>query len=230
MRVLGLITARGGSKGVPGKNIKLLAGKPLLYYTAQAGLDSKSLVKVALTTDSINIAEVGKSLGLDVPFIRPPELAKDDTPTLPVMQHAINFYKEQGKEFDAVCLLQPTNPLRVPGDIDACVALMEKENFDSVIAVMHVPHIYNPVSVYFMDEHGKMRLSTGAAEPITRRQLYPDAFAREGSIYLTKTKVLMEDNSIYGKSTGGYIMNTPVHINIDSLEDWAIAEEYFKNK
>ena len=227
MRVLGLIPARGGSKGVPGKNIKLLDGKPLLYYTAQPALDSKYLTKVALTTDSGEIAEVGRLLGVEVPFIRPAELAKDDTPTLPVIQHAINFYKEKGEEFDAVCLLQPTNPLRLSGDIDACIELMEKENFDSVVAVIPVPHEYNPSCVYFMDGTGKMRLSTGDAEPITRRQLFPPAFAREGSIYLTKTKVIMENNSVYGKTIGGFIINTPIQLNIDSLADWEKAEHFF---
>ncbi len=230
MRVLGIIPARGGSKGVPGKNIKLLGGKPLLYYTAQPALDSKMLTKVMLTTDSEDIAEVGRKLGVDVPFLRPAELAKDDTPTLPVIQHVVNFYKEQGEEFDAICLLQPTNPLRLSSDIDACVELMIRENFDSVVAMIPVPHEYNPSCVYFMDATGKMRLSTGDAEPITRRQLFPPAFAREGSIYLTKTNCIMENNSIYGKNIGGYVINTPIQLNIDTLADWEKAEEYFSRK
>ena len=230
MRILGIIPARGGSKGVPGKTIKLLGGKPLLYYTAQPALDSKMLTKVMLTTDSEDIAEVGRKLGVDVPFLRPAELAKDDTPTLPVIQHVVNFYKEQGEEFDAICLLQPTNPLRLSSDIDACVELMIKENFDSVVAMIPVPHEYNPSCVYFMDATGKMRLSTGDAEPITRRQLFPPAFAREGSIYLTKTNCIMENNSIYGKNIGGYVINTPIQLNIETLADWEKAEEYFSRK
>src|SRR6185437_13209048 len=110
MRILGIIPARGGSKGVPRKNIKLLAGKPLLAYTAEAALKVPSLSSVILSTDDPEIAETGKQLGLSVPFLRPSELAGDTTPTLPVVQHALNFLKTSGEEYDAVCLLQATNP------------------------------------------------------------------------------------------------------------------------
>src|ERR1043166_8417625 len=121
MRVLAIITARGGSKGIPRKNIRLLAGKPLLQYTAEAALAAKQLERVILSTEDEEIAQVGKICGLEVPFLRPPELARDDTPTLPVLQHAVNALEKTGARFDAICLLQPTAPLRQSNDIDACM-------------------------------------------------------------------------------------------------------------
>src|ERR1043166_7471565 len=124
MRVLAIITARGGSKGIPRKNMPLLGGKPLLQYTAEAALAAKQLERVILSTEDEEIAQVGKICGLEVPFLRPPELARDDTPTLPVLQHAVNALEKTGARFDAICLLQPTAPLRQSKDIDACINLL----------------------------------------------------------------------------------------------------------
>src|SRR5437773_5111592 len=124
MTVLGLVPARGGSKGIPRKNIRLLGGKPLLQYTAAAALAARRLTHVALSTDDEEIAAVGRSCGLDVPFIRPQALAHDSTPMLPVVQHALRWFEAHGRRFDAVCLLQPTNPLRVSAHIDCCIDLL----------------------------------------------------------------------------------------------------------
>ncbi|MGH9901714.1 MAG: cytidylyltransferase domain-containing protein, partial [Pyrinomonadaceae bacterium] len=107
MRVLGLIPARGGSKGVPRKNIRALCGKPLLQYTAEAALSARSLARVILSTEDAEIADVGRRCGLEVPFVRPAELAEDTTPMLPVVQHALAQMEKDGESFDAVCLLQP---------------------------------------------------------------------------------------------------------------------------
>ena len=115
MTVVGIVPARGGSKGIPRKNIAPLLGKPLLAYTAEAALAARRLARVILSTDDDEIAEVGRRCGLEVLFMRPPELARDDTPMLPVVQHAVRWLEERGDRYDAVCLLQPTNPLRRPG-------------------------------------------------------------------------------------------------------------------
>ena len=144
MRVLGLIPARGGSKGVPGKNIKLLGGHPLLDYTARAALASRCLARVILSTDDEAIAAVGRSAGIEVPFLRPGELATDQAPTLPVIQHAVRYLEGQGDSFDAICLLQPTNPFRRPEDIDACIDLLEARKADAVVSVLPVPAEFNP--------------------------------------------------------------------------------------
>lgn len=224
MRVLGLIPARGGSKGVPRKNIKMLAGKPLLAYTAEAALAAKLLNRVILSTDDQEIAETGKRLGLEVPFTRPAELAEDKSPTLPVIQHALKFVEDRGDRFDAVCLLQPTNPLRRARDVDECIKLLEQSEADAVVSVLPVPAEHNPHWVYFRDTDGSLRLSTGEASPIPRRQDLPPAFHREGSIYVTRRGVVMNENSLYGARIIGYEIDPARSVNIDTADDWQRAE------
>jgi len=224
-KVLGIVTARGGSKGIPGKNLTLLRGRPLLAYTAEAALAASTLFHTILSTDDEAIADVGRSLGLEVPFKRPPELATDDTPTLPVLQHAVTFLESQGREYDAVCLLQPTSPLRRPEYIDGCINLLFEREVDAVITVLPVPHQHNPHWVYFQDESGTLRISTGETEPIPRRQELPAAFHREGSVYVVRRDVLMESNSLYGTTLLGYPVEADDSINIDDLTQLQRAEE-----
>lgn len=224
-RVLGLIPARGGSKGVPRKNIRLLCGKPLLQYTAEAALAAKRLTRVILSTDDEEIAEVGRRCGLDVPFLRPKELASDDSPMLPAVQHAIRTLELNGEKFDALCLLQPTNPLRNPDDIDGCIRLLEERGVDAVVSMLAVPAEHNPHWVYFQDQNGMLHLSTGEATPIPRRQALPPAYHREGSVYVTRRDLVMEKSSLYGNSLAGYLMDEQRSVNIDTLEDWAQAEK-----
>lgn len=223
MRVLGLVPARGGSKGVPRKNIRILGSKYLLQYTAEAALAARRLSRVVLSTEDQEIAEIGRRCGLETPFIRPAELAEDDTPMLPVVQHAVSWMERHGERFDAVCLLQPTNPLRRPEDIDACIELLETSKADAVVTVLPVPSEYNPHWVYFQDAEGLLRLSTGETDPIPRRQELPPAFHREGSVYVTRKDVLMERNSLYGHHLAGYTLDPARCVNIDSLEDWEHA-------
>ncbi|HET9530019.1 MAG TPA: acylneuraminate cytidylyltransferase family protein [Blastocatellia bacterium] len=222
-RVLGLIPARGGSKGVPRKNIKLLCGKPLLEYTAQAALASRLLSRVILSTEDEEIAEAGRRCGLEVPFLRPQELAADDTPMLPVIEHAVRWVEERGERFDAICLLQPTNPLRRAEEIDGCIELLIGTGADSVVTVLPVPAEYNPHWVYFQTEEGTLYLSTGEASPISRRQDLPPAFHREGSVYVTRRDVLMETGSLYGRRLVGYRLDPAGSVNIDTVEDWQRA-------
>jgi len=224
MRVLGLVPARGGSKGIPRKNIRLLAGKPLLQYTAEAALAAKQLDRVVLSTDDAEIAEIGRGCGLEVPFMRPIELAQDDTPTLPVVQHALITLNNAGDCFDAICLLQPTHPLRQSKTIDACIELLWTAEADSVITILPVPDKYNPHWVYFMNEHGHLNLSTSESAPIPRRQALPAAFHREGSVYVTRQSVVLESHSLYGQAVVGYIVDPTTAVNIDGPDDWAQAE------
>jgi CMP-N,N'-diacetyllegionaminic acid synthase len=224
MRVLGLIPARGGSKGVPRKNIRLLCGKPLLEYTAQAALAARRLSRVILSTDDEEIAGIGRQCGLDVPFLRPADLARDDTPTLPVVRHALGWIQNSGESYDAVCLLQPTSPLRSPEDIDGCIDLLERTDADAVVTVLTVPAEHNPHWVYFQRKDGLLQLSTGESNPISRRQDLPPAFHREGSVYVVRWEVVMEGDSLYGKRLAGYPVDPGRSVNIDSPEDWANAE------
>jgi len=227
MRILGLIPARGGSKGVPKKNIKLLAGKPLLYYTAQHAFEADLLTKIIISTEDEEIAEVAQSLGIEVPFMRPQELATDTSPSIDAVVHAIIEMEKLGEYYDAVCLLQPTNPLRDKGTIDACIQKMIDEDLDCVITTLKVPHEHNPFWVYLEKEDGSLELSTGGTNPIPRRQSLPDAYFREGSVYVTKTNIILERNTLYGDRVGGYLLDQACPINIDTMADWEKAERYF---
>jgi CMP-N-acetylneuraminic acid synthetase len=225
MRILGLIPARGGSKGVPRKNIKLLCGRPLLAYTAEAALASRLISRVILSTEDEEIAQIGQRFGVEVPFLRPAELARDETPMLPVAQHAVRFLEERNDHFDAVCLLQPTNPLRSAEDIDACIQLLESGQADAVVTTLAVPAEHNPHWVYFRDAQGLLCLSTGESTPIPRRQDLPTAVHREGSVYVTRRETLMEKNSFYGARLLGHEMRPERSVNIDTPNDWRRAEQ-----
>jgi CMP-N-acetylneuraminic acid synthetase len=230
MRVLGFVPARGGSKGIPRKNIRPLNGKPLLQYTAESALAAKRLSRVILSTDDAEIAEVGRRCGLDVPFMRPAELAQDDTPTLPVVQHALRWLEERGEHYDAMCLLQPTHPIRRAEDIDGCIDLLERTPATAVITILPVPPEYNPHWVYFQSDGGFLQISTGDKSPISRRQALPPAFHREGSVYVTRSQVIMEANSLYGDRLVGYPVDRAQRVDIDTLDDWAEAERLLCQK
>lgn len=223
LRVLGLVTARGGSKGVPRKNVRLLAGKPLLAWTAEAALAARRLTQVVLSTDDEEIAAVGRACGLEVPFLRPPELARDDTPMMPVVQHALGAVDRPGEPFDAVCLLQPTTPLRHAAHIDACIELLEQSGADSVVTFVPVPAELNPHWVYFQRPDGTMVLSTGEAQPIPRRQELPAAYRREGSVYVSRSEVVAR-GTLYGDRVLPYWMDAARCVDINDAGDWEAAE------
>jgi CMP-N-acetylneuraminic acid synthetase len=155
--------------------------------------------------------------------LRPRELARDDTPSLPVVQHAVREVEARGECYDAVCLLQPTHPLRRAAEIDGCIALLERSGADAVVTVLPVPHAYNPHWVYLPAADGTLSLRTGEKNPISRRQELPPAFHREGSVYVTRRQILMEENSLYGERLAGYELDARPRINIDGPEDWERA-------
>ncbi len=224
-KILGLIPARGGSKGIPGKNIKPLNGLPLLQYTFQSASASRLLAKTILSSDDDEIIGVARKIGLQVPFKRPADLALDTSPTLPAILHAIDFLERRGEYFAAVCLLQTTTPFRPPGFIDKAIQTFIASGADALISVLEVPHQYNPHWVFEKNEKGLLTISTGEQQIITRRQELPAAFIRDGAIYITKTKVLKEQRSLYGESLA-YIKNdAALHINLDTLKDWQDAEK-----
>lgn len=229
MRVLGVIPARGGSKGIPRKNLRPLAGKPLLVWTAEAALDAKLLSRVILSTDDESIAAVGRAAGLDVPFLRPQSLAEDETPTLPVVRHALQFLEAAGARYDAVCLLQPTSPLRRPDTIDGCIALLERESVDAVVTVLPVPTEHHPYWAFVAGADGLLRLATGATSPPARRQELPPAFHREGSVYVTRRDVVMEQGSLYGTKLLGYAVDPAGSVNLDTPAQWERAEALLRN-
>ncbi|MEX0996587.1 MAG: acylneuraminate cytidylyltransferase family protein [Flavobacteriaceae bacterium] len=225
--ILAIIPARGGSKGIPGKNIKLLGGKPLLQYTFEAARESTMLSRVILSSDDPEIIAVAKTLGLEVPFVRPAHLATDQAGSLEVVQHALTFFKEKGESFDAVCLLQPTTPFRDKGSIDIAIQKFIQKDFDSLASVREVPAEYNPHWVFKADDQGCLHIATGDKQLIKRRQELPKAYFRDGSIYLMKSDVVLKQNSLYGNALGFVVSEGKRYVNLDTLEDWECGEKYF---
>lgn len=230
MKVLGLIPARGGSKGIPNKNIKLLNSRPLIAYTIDSIKESKLLSRVVLSTDDEQIAKVGRSLEVDVPFLRPSDLATDSTPTLPAIQHCLSYLEEnEGESFDAVCLLQVTSPFRAHGLIDRAIEKFVTSGADALISVLPVPHEYNPEWVFFKEGENNLKISTGRDNIIPRRQDLPDAYIRDGAIYITRTNILKERNSLYGDKVTYIVSDPNFHVNLDTMEDWEYAERLVKD-
>ncbi len=231
MRILGIIPARGGSKTVPGKNIKKLNNKPLLQYTFNVANKANGLSDVILSTDDEAIMEVAKQIGLKVPFKRPVDLALDSSPTLPVIQHALKFFMNKGTHYDAVCLLQVTTPFKTSEFIDKAINKFINTRADALISVQKVPHKYNPHWIFKENGEGNLELFTNEKEIVTRRQDLPsDYYFRDGCIYITKTEVLLEQNSLYGSKISYIESPEEAAINIDTMSDWKMAEDYLKSQ
>lgn len=229
MKILGLIPARGGSKGIPKKNIRVLGDKPLIQYAIESVNQSSSIDHLIVSTDNEEIANVAKSLDVDVPFLRPDFLANDTAPTLPTILHALDFFeKERDLVFDAVCLIQTTYPFRKAGSIDQAVNKFVTSDADSLISVLPVPHEYNPEWVFVNKDEDMLKIATGREQIIPRRQELPPAYIRDGSIYITKTSILRDLNSLFGRRIT-YVESDPdYYINLDTEDDWKKAEELLK--
>ena len=224
MKICGLIPARGGSKGVPRKNIKMLGDKPLIAYTIEDAIKSKYLTNIIVSTEDIEIANISRFYGAEIPFMRPKKLAQSETPMIDVLKHAIAFYESIGEEFDAYCILQPTTPYRVENDIDGTIEKMLKTDADTSMTIYKVPHVYNPYWVYFKNSNEQLELSM-KVENVLRRQELPEAYARAGSAYVVKSNTIKKYNSIYGKKVVGYEINNILDVNIDEMDDWEKAEK-----
>lgn len=225
-KILTIITARGGSKGVPRKNIRMVCGKPLIAYSIEAALEVRErLYRIIVSTDDEEIAEISRQYNAEVPFIRPPELAADKTPTLPVLQHAVRFIEAQDKvRLDWILLLQPTSPLRTASDILTALDLAEAGDCSSVISVVDAP-----IHPLFMKKIQNRQLHSFSdvlveKEGTRRQDAQPLAYIRNGAIYLTRRDVLMEQNSIWGESIRPYIMPAERSVNVDRELDLKLAE------
>jgi CMP-N-acetylneuraminic acid synthetase len=223
MLVLGLVPARGGSKGVPGKNVRPLAGHTLLEYTARAARESGVLDRVILSTDSPEIADAGRRAGLEVPFIRPAALADDDTPMLPVIQHALAEAARSGWSPDIIVLLQPTSPLRRPDHIRDAVNLLRETNADSVVTVVEVPRHLSPDYVMQIDE-GRLKPFLPDGARVTRRQDARAAYSRDGTVYAFRRVTLERFGGIYGEDCRPLLIDSRESLSIDSPSDWDEAE------
>jgi CMP-N-acetylneuraminic acid synthetase len=223
LRVLGLITARGGSKGIPGKNIAPVAGKPLIAWTIEAALRSTSIARVIVTTDDPKIAQVAQQFGAEVPFLRPAELAADDSSSFDAVAHALRWLEEnQGDRFDYCMLLQPTSPLRSAADIDGAIALARERQADAVLAVCEAsPHPYLMRSV---GEGGVLDDFIKLETKPSRRQEYPEAWTMNACIYLIRPAVLLATRSFQPPGALAYVMPRERSIDIDSPWDLRVAD------
>lgn len=227
-RTLGVITARGGSKGIPGKNIKLLNGKPLIAYTVEAALKSRLLTRCIVSTDSQEIADISKKYGADAPFLRPEELSQDRSTSMAVVQHALSWLKENhGEEYDYLMILQPTSPLRTAQDIDECIQKMIDTDADSIMSMVELENfalekmkrIENDILVPFDDSNKEGKQSTP-------RQFLSKAYRRNGVIYLTKTDLITQGD-LFGKISRPYVMSAEKSVDINEPSDLELAEFYF---
>lgn len=224
-KVLAVIPARGGSKGVPRKNIRLVGGKPLIAYTIETALAARDLFyRIIVSTEDEEIAEVARSYRAEVPFMRPAELAGDKVPMVLVLQHAVDFVEQNDNlRLDWVCLLQPTDPFRTVDDLEVVLQLAMEGDCDSVISVVQVFSVH-PI-VMKRVENGFLQPYCTEEKEGTRRQEYdPPAYMRNGAVYLTRRDVLMKKDSIWGEKIRPYIMPPERSIGVDSELDMKLVE------
>ena len=224
-KILAVIPARGGSKGVPRKNIRPVFGKPLIAYTIETVLEVRHLVyRVIVSTEDEEIAAIARQYGADVPFLRPVELSGDDVPTLPVLQHAVRFVEKQDDiTLDWVLLLQPTDPLRQAADIEEALKLSQQDKCDSVISVVQVFSTH-PILMKRIENNQLLPYCIEEKEGTRRQDYQPAAYMRNGAIYLTRRKVLIEQNSIWGRVIRPYVMPPERSVGVDNELDLKMVE------
>lgn len=223
MRVLAVIPARGGSKGIPRKNLQLLGGKPLIAHTIEAALASKRITRTIFSTEDEELAAVARSLGAEVPFMRPAELATDSARSLPFMVHALHTVEqhEGGTPYDATLMLQPTAPFRTPEDIDGSIELLERTGADGVISVVDVG-AHHPARMKFIEGDRLIDPPFFEDDMQPRQDLRP-MYIRNGAIYATRREVLL-GGSFKGVDCRAWIMPLSRSANIDTLLDFRIAD------
>ena len=226
MYVLGLIPARGGSKGIPRKNLAPLLGKPLIAWTAAAALASRRLDKVVVSTDDDEIAAVARQCGLEVPFMRPESMARDRSGALEVIAHAWReIERGAAAKVDAVVYLQPTSPLRTAAHIDRAVEIYVEKSADTVVSVCRVPHNLTPGSQFSVAADG--RVAGAFANSLLRRQDKLENFARNGPAVLVVSRAcVLERQALYGERTFAFEMTARESMDIDAPEDLALAEAW----
>jgi len=229
MEVLGLIPARGGSKGIPRKNIAMMAGKPLIAWTIEAARSSRSITRVVVTTDDVHIAATARAWGAEVPFIRPAKLARDNTPGMLPVMHAIRWMdKHENYHPSFVMVLQPTSPLRASEDIDGAFDVAKKNHADAVVSVSSVRQ--HPFLMKAMDARGRLHPFIESARDCATRQKLPKVFALNGAIYLARRTVLVTKETFYTNKTFGYVMAQEKSIDVDTKFDFRVAESLLEKQ
>ena len=226
LNILGIIPARGDSKGIPRKNIKLLAGKPLIHYTITEAKKSKYLSYIVVSTEDVEITNLVEKYGVDV-VKRPDELSTDDTPTAHVVQHVIKHLQEkENKNFNIIVVLQPTSPLRLVSDIDGAIEIFMKKKCDSVVSVSQVQH--PPHLMYTIERDILVPVIKG--KRILRRQDAPKIYQLNGAVFITSKEYLLKNNLIFSGEIKPYIMPIERSIDIDSPLDLKLAELIISHK
>ena len=224
---IGIITARGGSKGIARKNIALLCGKPLIHYSIEAAKASKHLTRCIVSTEDQEIARIASAAGAEVPFTRPSALAQDESTTIDVLQHALRWLKDtEGKTYDYVLVLQPTSPLRLVTDIDACIAKITETNADSVMSMVQLhdfsvkklKKIEDDRILPLLEEEGKFSESRRASIPV---------YKRNTAIYLTRTDLILR-GEMFGALSRPYVMPSERSVDINEPHDLDLAEFWMR--
>ena len=228
--MLAIIPARGGSKGILGKNIKELCGKPLIAYTIEAALKTRKIDRVVVSTDSKEIAEVAMQYGAEIPFMRPSYLAKDDSSAVDVYLHAVEFLeKKDGLHIDKFVVLLPTAPLRDAYEIDCAVQTMEKCACTSLISVVEADA---PASWYYQMNENRVIKNAGfdADNAIKNRQMNCQYYVPNGAIYILDYQLLKRKRTYYTDDTIGYVMTKKKSVDIDTEDDFEYAEYLLRKK
>jgi CMP-N,N'-diacetyllegionaminic acid synthase len=228
MKLLAIIPARGGSKGIPRKNIKPLAGKPLIHWTIEAALRCSAIDRVIVSTDDREIADISVQAGASVPFLRPPELSTDTSKSLDPVLHLLDHVKSSDQYIpDSILLLQPTSPLRTSADIDAAIELQTQKDRDAVVSVCEVSH---PVTWFRqLDADGKF-ISISDEELVTRRQDAGKLYQLNGALYLIKRNIILEEQTFLPKNTFAYIMPVENSIDIDTPWEFHLADLIMRDR
>jgi len=230
-RVLGVIPARGGSKGLPRKNLRPLLDKPLVAWTIEHALQSRSLSRVVVSTDDPEIAAEARARGAPPPFIRPGELAEDETPMIDVLLHALDWFEARGETFDVLALMEPTSPLRKAGDVDAAIEVLSRESAtaDSLVSVGEI-HLENPHLAKRIEGGFVRPYVTEHAATFTRRQELPTAFFPYGVVYLSKVASLRERKTFYHDRTVPYLLERWQNYEVDDLLDLHVVETILRHR
>ncbi|PCJ20685.1 MAG: acylneuraminate cytidylyltransferase [Candidatus Cloacimonadota bacterium] len=223
---LGIIPARKGSKGLPGKNIKNLHGKPLIAWSIQSGLKSKYLDEVIVTTNCEETIKIAKHFGAKTPFIRPEYLSEDETSSFDVLLHTINYYKQLNQEFDYIVLLEPTSPLREVKDIDLAIENLLSSNAQSIVGVS-LTEDQNPAFLVKLDQNNYLNKYDIKSSTL-RRQDIDDVYFYEGSIYISETKSYLSNKSFYHSKTIAHVIPKFKSLEIDDIYDFLMVESIMK--
>ena len=228
--ILAVIPARGGSKGVPRKNLQNICGKPLIAYSIEAAKGVSRLTDIIVSTEDDEIAQVAIDHGADVPFMRPAELAEDLTPTFPVIMHALEQMETaRAAEYDAVLLLQPTCPLRTAAHIDTAIDMLLSENCDSVVSVLEVSNTH-PFRMKRLVGNRLINYIDQGFEDMRPRQVLPKVYLRNGAIYLNRRESFIGSQALVGDHCLGMVMDEEESVNIDGPLDLILAESMMQDR